>query len=68
MTIPSGSSYSPYAGGFGAGGGGMSAQDADAGLEASERKKRADGVKNAFKAAENANTSGIKSAVDALRL
>ncbi|WP_155952159.1 hypothetical protein [Pseudomonas sp. CHM02] len=66
MTIPSGSSYSPYSGGFGSGS--MSAQDADAGLEASEAKKRADGVKNAFKAAENANTSGIKSAVDALRL
>lgn len=68
MAIPIGSSFSPYSGGYGSGGGGMSAQDADAGLEASEAKKRADGVKNAFKSAENANTSGIKSAVDALRL
>lgn len=67
MTIPSSSSFSPYSGGFG-NGGSMSAQEADAGIEASEAKKRADGVKNAFKAAENANTSGIKSAVDALRL
>lgn len=54
--------------GGGGGGGGMSAQAADAGLEAAEAKKRADGVKNAHKAAENANTSGIKTASDALRL
>ncbi|WP_339468344.1 MULTISPECIES: hypothetical protein [unclassified Pseudomonas] len=67
MAIPSSSSFSPYSGGFG-NNSSMSAQDADAGLEATEAKKRADGVKNAFKAAENANTSGIKSAVDALRL
>ncbi|MGH8451735.1 hypothetical protein [Pseudomonas sp.] len=66
MAIPSGSSFSPYSGGYG--NGGMSSQDADAGLEASEAKKRADGVKNAFKKAENENTSGIKSAVDSLRL
>ncbi|SDT65984.1 hypothetical protein SAMN04490182_6257 [Pseudomonas cedrina] len=66
MTIPSGSSYSPYWSGFGSGG--MTSQEADAGIEASEAKKRADGVKNAFKKAENENTSGIKSAVDSLRL
>jgi hypothetical protein len=46
----------------------MSAEQADAALEAAEEKKRKDGVKNAFKAAENANTSGIKSASDMLRL
>lgn len=37
MAIPSGSSYSPYSGGYG--GGQMSAQDADQGLEAAEAKK-----------------------------
>lgn len=47
---------------------GMSAGAADAGLEAAESKKRADGVKNAWKTAENQNTSGIKAASDALRL
>ena len=67
MTIPSSSSYSPYSGGYG-NGGTMSAQEADDGLEASEAKKRADGVRNAFKAADNANTNGIKAAVDILRL
>lgn len=66
MTIPSGSSYSPYSGGFGSGG--LSAQEADAGIEAAEAKKRADGVKNAFKGAENQNTSGIKQASDKLNL
>lgn len=66
MTIPSGSSYSPYSSGFGSGG--MSAEEADAGMEAAEQKRRADGVKNAFKAAENQNTAGIKGAVDKLNL
>ncbi|VVO18275.1 MULTISPECIES: hypothetical protein [Pseudomonas] len=66
MTIPSGSSYSPYSGGYGSGG--MSAQDADAGFEAAEAKKRADGVKNAFKSAENQNTAGIKAASDKLQV
>jgi hypothetical protein len=67
MTIGSIGSYSgaSYAGGNG---GDMSAEQADAALEAAEEKKRKDGVKNAFKAAENANTSGIKSASDMLRL
>ena len=67
MTIGSIGSYSgaSYAGGNG---GDMSAEQADAGIEAAEEKKRKDGVKNAFKAAENANTSGIKSASDMLRL
>ena len=66
MAIPSGSSYSPYSGGYG--GGQMSAQDADQGLEAAEAKKRADGVKNAFKGADNQNTSGIKAASDKLNV
>lgn len=67
MTIGSIGSYSgaSYAG---ANGGDMSAEQADAGIDAAEAKKRKDGVKNAFKAAENANTSGIKSASDMLRL
>ncbi|KAA6180524.1 type III secretion protein [Pseudomonas marginalis] len=53
---------------FGSGAGGMSAEQADAGIEAAEAKKRADGVKNAWKTAENQNTTGIKAASDALRL
>ncbi|MFA7945658.1 hypothetical protein ACEK06_24870 [Pseudomonas brenneri] len=53
---------------FGSGAGGMSAEQADAGLEAAEAKKRADGVKNAWKTAVNQNTAGIKTASDALRL
>ncbi|WP_443698560.1 hypothetical protein [Pseudomonas sp.] len=67
MTIGSIGSYSgaSYAGGNG---GDISAEETDAALEAAEEKKRKDGVKNAFKAAENANTSGIKSASDMLRL
>lgn len=66
MAIPSGSPYTPYSGGFGSGG--MSAQEADAGIEAAEAKKRADGVKNAYKGAENQNTSGIKAASDKLNI
>ncbi|WET11406.1 hypothetical protein P3S72_04550 [Pseudomonas sp. D3] len=67
MTIGSIGSYSgaSYAG---ANGGDMSAEQADAGIDAAEAKKRKDGVKNAFRAAENANTSGIKAASDMLRL
>jgi hypothetical protein len=67
MTIGSIGSYSgaSYAGGNG---GDMSAEQADAGIDAAEAKKRKDGVKNAFRAAENANTSGIKAASDMLRL
>jgi hypothetical protein len=53
---------------YGSGSGGMSAEQADAGLEAAEAKKRADGVKNAWKTAANQNTAGIKTASDALRL
>ncbi len=49
-------------------GGGVSAEAADAGIEAAEAKKRADGVKNAWKTAENQNTTGLKAASDALRL
>ena len=67
MTIGSIGSYSgaSYAGGNG---GDMSAEQADAGIDAAEAKKRKDGVKNAFRAADNANTSGIKAASDMLRL
>ena len=67
MTIGSIGSYSgaSYAG---ANGGDISAEETDAALDAAEAKKRKDGVKNAFKAAENANTSGIKAASDMLRL
>ena len=66
MTIGSIGSYSgaSYAGANG----GDSVEETDAALEAAEAKKRKDGVKNAFKAAENANTSGIKAASDMLRL
>jgi hypothetical protein len=53
---------------YGSSAGGMSAEQADAGLEAAEAKKRADGVKNAWKTAVNQNTAGIKTASDALRL
>lgn len=53
---------------YGSGAGGMSAEQADAGLEAAEAKKRADGVENAWKTAVNQNTAGIKTASDALRL
>lgn len=67
MTIGSIGSYSgaSYAG---ANGGDISAEETDAALEAAEAKKRKDGVKNAFRAADNANTSGIKAASDMLRL
>ena len=67
MTIGSIGSYS----GASYGGGdanNMSADEADAGMEAVESKKRKAGVKNAYKAAENANTNGIKAAADMLRL
>ena len=53
---------------YGSGAGGLSPEQADAGLEAAEAKKRADGVKNAWKTAVNQNTAGIKTASDALRL
>lgn len=67
MTIGSIGSYSgaSYAG---ANGGDISAEETDAALDAAEAKKRKDGVKNAFRAADNANTSGIKAASDMLRL
>ena len=67
MTIGSIGSYSgaSYAG---ANGGDISAEETDAALDAAEAKKRKDGVKNAFRAADNANTSGIKAASDLLRL
>ncbi|WP_139136801.1 hypothetical protein [Pseudomonas trivialis] len=48
--------------------GGLSAQAADAGIEAAAGKRRADGVKNAWKFTENMNTSGLKAAADAIRL
>lgn len=53
---------------YGNSAGSMTAEEADAGIEAAEAKKRADGVKNAWKTAENQNTVGIKTASDALRL
>ncbi|MCP1504636.1 hypothetical protein J2Y83_000609 [Pseudomonas marginalis] len=69
MTIGAiGGGYSAMANAASSMGGDMSAEEADAGMEAAESKKRIDGVKNAFKAAENANTNGIKAAADMLRL
>lgn len=67
MTIGSIGSYSG-ASYTGANGGDISAEETDAALDAAEAKKRKDGVKNAFRAADNANTSGIKAASDLLRL
>ena len=66
MTIGAMGSYgsTPY----GSSTGGMTAEEAVAGIEAAEAKKRADGVKNAWKTAVNQNTVGIKTASDALRL
>ena len=68
MTIGSIGSYSGASCGGGGDANNMSADEADAGMEAVESKKRKDGVKNAYKAAENANTNGIKAAADMLRL
>ena len=54
MTIGSIGSYSGASYGGGGDANNMSADEADAGMEAVESKKRKDGVKNAYKAAENA--------------
>ena len=66
MSIGSVGSYGSTS--YGSGAGGLDPEQADAGLEAAEAKKRADGVKNAWKTAVNQNTAGIKTASDALRL
>lgn len=47
---------------------GISEQEADAGYEMIQAKKRADGVKNGYEKAVADNTNGKKATADAIRL
>lgn len=65
MSIPSNSYGSPYSGGYGAG---PSEEDAQAGFDAINRKKRADGLETAMEKADAEKTNGKKTVTDTIRL